>query len=752
MKTNIIFLLGLLSLSMLKAQVTEEDYQRAEAFISSNLSKHYYNSWVVANWGKNTSSVWYTTNSRKGTEYIKYDLVKFQRDSLFSQYQLAQQLSKKLDKEVKPYALPLKQVKYIDSLNVLQFKADTFHLKFDIKANTLSKLEEKSKGLPLSSKSPNKQHTIFVKDYNLWLSNSNGETQITKDGNKAYGYGVSPSWYSTLNIESEADHDLNTDFDWSPDGRYVIVGKYDRRQARNLYLYKTLPETGDRSEVYSYERPLAGDSITATVEYVIIDTQNNSVKQLDISPSAPFLSYGFKWTKDSKSAYHLRYKRGYQSCEILHIDPANASSKPIFNEEAATYVDPQNGDFILLDSENEFLWLSEQDNYNHIYRHSLKDGQLVKQVTKGNYVIRSIEHVDSKNKKIYFTASGKEDCDPYYPMLYVVNFNGKQLKLLTPEKAFHTVKLSPDNKFFVDNYSTIEEPNKAVLRRLSDGKALSALENGDIKDLLAMGWQKPEAFVCKGRDGVTDIYGVVFKPYNLDPNKSYPIIEGTYSGPQTIRAPKTFYRGLNNDDTPLTQLGFVLVNIDGMGSAFRSKSFHDVSYKNLGDIGGPDKILAMKALAKKYTWMDTTRVGIFGHSAGGYDAARALLAYPHWYKVGVATAGNHDHRSAKAWWPELYMGYPVKEHYNEQSNYYQAHKLEGKLLLLHGDLDQNVNPTASTRFAAELIKANKDFEIILIPNKDHGQVYYDKYLIRKRWDFFVKHLHGINPPAQYKIK
>lgn len=290
------------------------------------------------------------------------------------------------------------------------------------------------------------------------------------------------------------------------------------------------------------------------------------------------------------------------------------------------------------------------------------------------------------------------------------------------------------------------------MRQLKDGKIISKIEEGDISEILALGWKQPEPFVVKGRDGKTDIYGVIFYPANFDPNKSYPIIEGTYSGPQTIRSPKTFRRGLSNDDTPLTQLDFVLVNIDGMGSAYRNKEFHDFSYKNLGDIGGPDKIAALKSLAKKYPWMDISKVGIFGHSAGGYDAARALFAYPDFYKVGVATAGNHDHRSAKAWWPELYMGYPAGEEYDQQSNYTMAKNLKGNLLLVHGDMDQNVNPTASMRLAAELVKANKDFELILLSNKDHTSAYYDKYLTRKRWDFFVKHLHGFTPPKEYKIE
>ena len=735
-----------------KAQIDTTDYQRAEQFLSTNLSKKYYTYWVSPHWDKNHNILWYSNYTPKGTEYVKVNIKTLKKENLFDQVEFAKQLSEQTDTEVSPYSLPV-WIKGINEDGLIEYSYKRKNYTYDYATSTITEADTPDKKPRNYSESPDKKNTLIVSDYNVWLKKEDQDSvQITTDGTQKNGYGVTPSWMSVKNIESEGDHILDLDINWSPNNRFAIIGRYNRTNARNLYLYKTLPDEGNRAEVYSYERPLAGDSLTATVEYYLFDTENNNIKRLDFDPITTFLTYGFRWDKEGNKAYYMKYARGYQSMDITEINLPDLTTRSIYKESASTYIDPMTSLFNLLD-DGSFLFVSEKDGWNHIYRYSTKTGELLKQITKGEYVVRSIEHVDTKSKTIYFTACGKEkNTDPYLPLLYSIKFNGQSLKLLTPEKAEHTVSIWADKNVFVDNFSTVQEPNIAVLRSLKDGKVLKTLEQGDISKITEMGWQAPEPFKAKGRDGKTDIYGVLYKPANFDPSKKYAIIEGTYSGPQTIRAPKSFRRGLLNDDTPLAQLGFVLINIDGMGSAYRSKAFHDVSYKNLGDIGGPDKIAVMKELAEQYSWLDTTRVGIFGHSAGGYDAARALLAYPDFYKVGVAAAGNHDHRAAKAWWPELYMGYPAGPHYDEQSNYYNADKLQGHLMLIHGDMDQNVNTASSMRFAAELIKANKDFELLIIPGKDHSSTYYDKYVIRKRWDYFVRYLMGVEPPKNYKIK
>ncbi len=754
MKKTYFSILLLLAFIVSHAQIDTNHYKKAEEFIASNLSKKYYRSWVNPHWNEDKNLLWYAVKTPKGTEYIQVNLKNGKKKPLFDQEKLASLLSEKMEKDVEAYDLSISQLKLNKKADELSFKKDTLYLKYNLKKEKLEEGEKPENPRKLTSLSPDKKTLAMVIDYNIWLKNmeSGDSVQVTKDGKREYAYGVTPSWYSVKNIENKNDYDLDLDLNWSPNGKYLIVGKYDHRNMKNLYLYKSLPEKGHRAEVYEYERPIAGDSLAPTVEHGLIDVEKSNYQPLDLEAIPTFLSWGVQWHKNKTQAYFTRFSRGYKSLNIVELDATTTKIKTVYHDQEETYVDPGYHDMMLFENSDDFLIFSERDGWNHIY-HVSKNNKNPQQVSKGNFVVRSIEYIDEENQKVYFTAGGREEnTDPYLPMFYVVNLDGSNLQLLSPEKAYHSISFSPNKEYFIDNYSTVQEPNVAVLRRLKDGKMISKIEEGDITEILAMGWQKPEPFVVKGRDGKTDVYGVIFKPANFDPNKSYPVIEGTYSGPQTIRAPKNFRRGLLNDDTPLTQLDFVLINIDGMGSAFRSKEFHDFSYKNLGDIGGPDKIAAMKALAQTHPWMNISRVGIFGHSAGGYDATRALLAYPDFYKVGVSTAGNHDHRSAKAWWPELYMGYPAGQEYDEQSNYTMAKNLEGNLMLVHGDMDQNVNPTASMRLAAELIKANKDFELILLPGKDHSTAYYDNYLKRKRWDFFVKHLHGTTPPKEYKIE
>jgi dipeptidyl aminopeptidase/acylaminoacyl peptidase len=365
--------------------------------------------------------------------------------------------------------------------------------------------------------------------------------------------------------------------------------------------------------------------------------------------------------------------------------------------------------------------------------------------------VLEIEHVDEEKEVVYFTAAGKEAGeDPYLEHLYRVDLDGSSSQDLTPEHAFHDVSIAPDKSCFIDNFSRADLPTKSVLRNLVDGAEVMELEEVDAQDILDRGWTYPEPFCVKAADGETDIYGLIWRPTDFDPGKKYPVIDQCYTGPHGITTPKTFRRAVMSSANALAELGFIVITVDGRGTALRSKASHDFSYRNLGR-GCEDHIPAIHELAEKYPYMDIDRVGIYGHSAGGYDTVRALLQWSGFYKVGVSSAGNHDHRMAKAWWPEQYMGYPVEEFYEEQSNITNSHKLEGKLLLVHGAMDDNVNPASTIRLVDALIKNNKDFDLIIVPPNRHGyRGVYSDYVTRKRWDFFVKHLHGVDPPT-YKI-
>ncbi|MCT4637232.1 MAG: prolyl oligopeptidase family serine peptidase [Bacteroidales bacterium] len=743
-----------ISVTTIWSQTTTDRYRQAEQLLSFNLKKKLYNQYLNAQWTDN-NNLWFKTVTRKGTEYLFVKSRTGKKNQLFNQQLLAKKLSKELNKDITPFALGISDVKYSEKSKALSFKKDEYNWVFDIKKGKLSKEDKIEKSNPLKSTSPDKQYTVEVKNHNLILTNNNTKQtkDLTNNGTTTYGYGESLSWYFVKNESKNTPDKFDIEVYWTNNSKKIIVPRYNREHARKLYMYRSLPDDGTRASILSYERPIAGDSLVTTVDYVIIDINTGNITKVDLKPNAAFLGTYIYTTKDNNNkAYRVQFNRGYQSRDLIEIDLETGKTRTIYTESSETYVDVYNEYLYILADEDAFLWQSEEDGWNHIYKRSLKDGSLIKQITEGEYVVRSVVDVDVKKNQILFMASGKESGDPYFKYLYSTTLNGETAKLLTPESADHNISLSPSKEYFIDNYSRIDLPNIAKLRSGKKSGYSKVILKEDIEDLKQMGWKPAQPFKLKARDGKTDIYGVIFLPTNFDPNKSYPVIDGTYSGPQTIRSPKTFRRAVLNNDLALAELGFIVVNIDGLGSAFRSKKFHDFSYRNLGDIGAPDHIKAIKELAEKHSYIDATRVGIYGHSAGGYDAVRAMLMHPDFYKAGVSSAGNHDHRIAKAWWPELYMGYPAGEHYDDQSNFTHADKLKGKLLLIHGREDQNVNPAASMRMADELIKQNKDFDLIMIPGRDHSTVYYDKYLIRKRWDFFVKHLAGEDIPDEYKIK
>ena len=748
-KQTLIILFLLLSSCKLFAQGELKDYQEAEKWLWCNIEDKIYNSNIHPNWIGEGDSLWYSTKTRKGLEYFLVDIKSKKKSMLFDQEKLGKQLSELTGKEAKPFDLKLKSIKLINKTQ-LQFALDTFLLEADLNTYKISTREKPQKYNEQQLVSPDKKKVAYIKEYNLFLKEGEQEKQLTTDGNESLSYGTSISWYFVKNESANQKMEYEIDAYWSPDSRYLICAKYNREHTQKLYMYKSTPKKGFRAEVFSYERPIAGDKDLTRVCYSIFDTKTGKKIDCDLPENATFLEYGFQWKSNTK-AYTLRYYRGYQKRELIEVDVETGKSRAIISETADTYVDPNMHIYKVNKDENNVFWTSEQDGWHHIYRYNYQSGELKNQVTNGDYVVREICKVDEKKEKIYFRACGKEKGDPYYTYLYSINFDGSGLKLLSPENAYHICNVSPNGKYVFDNYSRVDLPDRFVISNARNGKKVMDVAETDIEDILKMGWKAPEMYTVKARDNKTDIYGAIFRPFSLDSSKSYPVIDGTYSGPQTIRTPKTFRRGLVNMDIPIAQIGFIVVTIDGLGSAFRSKEFHDVSYKNLGDIGAPDHIKAIKELSKKYPYMDIENVGIYGHSAGGYDATHALLTHPDFYKVGVSSAGNHDHRSAKAWWPELYMGFPALNHYDEQSNFFLAEKLEGKLLMVHGNMDNNVNPAASVRMADELIKANKDFELILLPGKDHGTCYYDKYFIRKRWDFFVNNLLHKDAPKEYKI-
>jgi dipeptidyl aminopeptidase/acylaminoacyl peptidase len=734
----------------LPAQGTLADYQRAEKFLPKNVEKMIFHTRVIPNWVKGTSSSWYKNDIREGKEFILVDAKKKSRKPAFNHQKLAKALSRLMKKEYQPYDLPFDSFQWAENGKAVTFSVDSQHIKCNLKTYKCEKIEEEKKG-PSVSTSPGGQWTAFVRNYNLYIRSvkTGEELQLTTDGTEKYAYGLSWDWGHLMNESDPAKTKKIEDISvaWAPDSGKLVTHRVDYRNAKKMYLYQSTPESGYRAQVWSYYRSLPGETAAAMFEFFIYDIHSKKQVPIDISPLSSMESWDFPtWFKDSRRLHFFHYTRGYKKIILYEIDAETGKTRQVIEDSSETYLDVYKRFINILGEGKELVWGSERDGWSHLYLYDWNTCQLKNQITRGEFVVRSVVHVDERMRQVYFMACAREkDRDPYLQHLYRVNLDGTGLTLLTPEPAEHEISLSPGKEYVVDSYSRVDLPPVTVLRRLRDGRILFKLEQADIVDLLTTGWKYPEAFTVKARDGKTDLYGAIFRPSNFDPNKKYPVIDSIYSGPHTIRTPKSFRRGCLNMDQAIAELGFIVVNIDGLGTAHRSKAFHDFSYKNLGDIGALDHIIAFKQLAQKYPYMDLSRVGIFGYSAGGYDAAHALLTHPEFYKVGVASAGNHDHQMAKAWWPENFQGYPVEKQYVEQSNLTLAKNLQGKLLLVHGDMDNNVNPASTLRLVGELIKANKDFDLIIVPNGSH-YLWEHPYVIRRLWDYFVQHLLGIQPP------
>jgi dipeptidyl aminopeptidase/acylaminoacyl peptidase len=432
---------------------------------------------------------------------------------------------------------------------------------------------------------------------------------------------------------------------------------------------------------------------------------------------------------------------------VIEVNTETGATRNLIDEKSDTFIWTAHTENLRLELVNwlektdEIIYVSERDGWRHLYLVDPKDTKL-RQITKGEWVVRGIDRIDEEKRQVWFNASAKNaGQDPYFVHYYRVNFDGSGLVALTEANGNHTVQFSPGRKYAIDTCSRVDLAPVNELRRATDGSLVCKLEEADITELKTNNWSPPDVFVAKGRDGKTDIWGLIYRPRDFDPDKKYPIIEDIYAGPQGSFVPKSFggsrYQALNN-------LGFIVVKIDGMGTANRSKAFHDVCFKNLKDGGFEDRILWMKAAAAKHSHMDITRVGVYGNSAGGQNAAAAVLFHPEFYKVAVASCGCHDNRMDKASWNEQWMGYPVGPQYAECSNIDNAHRLRGKLFLIVGEMDENVPPESTMRFADALIKADKDFDLLVIPGGGHGMG--GEYGQRRMQDFFVRHLLGVEPP------
>ncbi|MEO2128147.1 MAG: DPP IV N-terminal domain-containing protein [Christiangramia sp.] len=691
-----------------KDSVTLKDYQRATEFLSYNTYSKVKNARVSARW-IDEDSFWYQADGENSEEYVL--------------------------------------------VNAKNGKKQTASSKESLLKNPDNITQERNYSRT-EVVSPNGKKVVFIKDWNLYVRDleTGEEKQLTEDGEKNFGYATDNAGWR------KSDRPIVL---WSPDSEKIATFKQDQRHVSDMYLVDT--KVGE-PELQEWKYPLPTDEEIIKIHRVIIDVENAEVINLKV-PADPrrgtlcddiSCSGGFddnEWSADSEQLAFVSSSRDHKTAKLRIADAETGEVRDVLEETVSTQYESGQGsiNWRFLPDSDEIIWYSEKDNWGHLYLYDSETGKLKNQITKGDFVVTALLKVDEKSRKLYFLANGREDGrDPYFNHFYSVKFNGTGLKLLTPEDGNHTISISPEGEYFIDNYSQPNVPNQAVLRSMK-GKLISKLERADVTGLEKAGWKAPTPITVKSRNGKWDLYGLMFTPTNLDENKKYPVVNYIYPGPQGGGVGSRSFRPSRSDHQALAELGFVVVIIDGTCNPGRSKDFHDACYGNMADNTLEDQISGIRQLAEKYPYMDLDHVGIWGHSGGGFATAAAMFRYPEFYKVGISESGNHDNRNYEDDWGERYIGLLDGDNYEKQANQNFAENLQGKLLLAHGAVDDNVPPYNTYLVVDALIKANKDFDLIIFPHARHGYGQDSYYMMRRRWDYFVENLMGAKHPKNFEI-
>ncbi len=746
------FLLLTILPAIASGQGTKADYDRANSLRESTRNTVFRRK-VEPNWAADGKRLWYRVEvAPREFEFVIADAEAGTREAAFDSVDLAKQLGEATKKTVDAERLPFQRLTIVDDENAVEFAAFSGVWKFDRDSKELSRLRDAEPASKIGEKkesrgqrggnrdnrasqkgrkSPDGKWVAFEKDHDLYVRSADSEDA---DVMKLGSAGADDDWYSDRHIS------------WSPDSKKVAALRTRQGQQHDVSFVESSPKNQLQPKLHTHQYLKPGDRIPQSIPH-LFDIESKKEIPLDNEMFAnPWMSVPrIEWAPDSSRFFFTYNQRGHQVLRVISVDADSGDVKAIADEQSKTFIDYAYKQFQrILHSSNELIWMSERDGWNHLYLYNLATGEVKNQITKGEWVVRKVERVDIENRQIWFQASGiYEAQDPYYIHHCRVNFDGSGLTFLTDGDGTHSVSWSPDRKFLVDTYSRVDQPPTTELRNAETGELTCELERADWSRLLKTQWKIPERFVTKGRDDTTDIYGVIFRPTNFDKTKTYPVIEKIYAGPHGSFVPKSFSEYFSAQ--AIAELGFIVVQIDGMGTSNRSKAFHDVCAKNLGDSGFPDRIKWIKAAAKKHPFMDLIRgVGIYGGSAGGQSSTRAVLAFGDFYTVAVSDCGCHDNRMDKVWWNELWMGWPIGPHYEEQSNVTNAHRLTGKLFLTVGELDRNVDPASTMQVVDALIKADKDFDLLVVPGGGHG-IGESAYGKRRRRDFFVRHLMGVEP-------
>jgi dipeptidyl aminopeptidase/acylaminoacyl peptidase len=739
--------------------VTAADYARAEQFLRANTAPLVFGATVRPTW-LSDNRFWYRNQMSEGSEFVLVDPRARTRARAFDHARLAAALSAESDTTYDAFNLPFTQFAFSPDGGSIEFDVGSRHFQCDVEGNQCTAEElgrsRTSRNVVLS---PDSTTAAFIRDHNLWVRDlaTDSETQLTTDGVEHFGYATNNAGWT------KSDRPVLL---WSPDSKKIATFQHDGRGVGEMYLVTT--EVG-HPKLEAWKYPLPEDSVIFRIHRVVVHLDGPRVVRLQMPPDQHRSTIcdhiacrgaGFsdiEWSPDASQLAFVSTSRDHKHEVLRVVDPETGAVRDVMEETVETFFESGFNmvNWHFLPGSNEVIWFSQRDDWGHLYLYDLETGQLKHRITSGDWTVLQLLRIDEENRMLYFTAAGREAGDPYFQYLYSIRMDGRNLTLLTPDSANHTVAFSPSGQYFVDSYSTPVVPPVTVVRD-TRGRSRLTVEEADISRLVANGWQPPIPITVKARDGTTDLYGLMYQPTNFDPNQKYPIVNYIYPGPQTGSVGSRSFNPSRGDKQSIAELGFVVVEIDAMGTPMRSKSFHAAYYGDMGDNGLPDQIAGMKELARRHSWLDIERVGIYGHSGGGFASTDAILRYPDFFDVAVSGAGNHDNRNYEDDWGEKWQGlletYPDgTTNYDNQANQLLAENLKGKLLIAHGTMDSNV-PLYNTLVVVDaLIAANKDFDLILFPNRGHG-FGNEPYMMRRRWDYFVRHLLGAEPPPEYQFQ
>lgn len=744
--------------------VTVNDYRRAQSMLGSNTFRLVDNMSMNPEW-INGSAFWYSEGTDGNTMYYFVDAKKKKKSLLFSAEKLSAAFSATINNKIFPKDISLMNLKVSDNGKILNFRFRNKSWSYDAARNKLTETKqiasETNSRRGFGAVSPDGTKRAFIKNYNLWIREmaTGREYPLTKDGLKDFGYATDNAGWKHSDVAIVL---------WSPDSRKIATFQQDERKVGDMYLVTT---NVGHPKMESWKYPLPGDSNVAMIERVIINADENNPQVIRLKIPADFhratlgddIASGGKladaeWSSDGSTLAFVSSSRDHKAAKLRIADAVTGVVRDVMEEVSPTQFESgqKSISWRYLPASNELIWYSERDNRGHLYLYDIKTGQLKNQITKGNYVVSDVERVDEKNRRIYFNAGGLDKKNPYFEHLCIIGFDGNGFRDLTPEEGTHTAQISPSGEYIFNKFSQPDVPAQFNVRDLK-GNLLVNVGSSDVSRLKqSTAWKPCIPFSVKAADGVTDVYGLMFTPSNLNPDKKYPLVDYIYPGPQGGSVGSWAFSPARGDQQALAELGFIVISLEGTGNPMRTKSFHDMSYGHMAINTLPDQVAGIRQLSAKYSFIDTTKIGIWGHSGGGFATADAMFTYPDFFKVGISESGNHDNRNYEDDWGERYIGLLKKnadgtDNYTDQANQVHAKNLKGKLLLVHGLMDDNVPPYNTLLVVKALQDANKDFDLIIFPDSHHGYGKYSAYMMRTRWDYFVKNLKGALHPKEFKI-